>query len=219
MALADLTTVQQRTALTGTSSFLDALVLSPGLHRQHHAPELNGGEYPACAAMTTGYIFRVENQATVAYLQKVGSTAHLTTLSVENVKDHMTGSQKVLSCFYDFRGGTSTATLAYMIAVALTVAVLVREILAQDWWTVAVILLLVAARAINTFVLRRRAVPGWYGAPEPGVKSDLLVLLSQDRWIRIQGATDDVKAVTAGQWLGEPTFIESSLVALATLLV
>jgi len=66
VALADLSTVARRTALTGTSSLLDAFVLCPGLHRQQEAPELNGGEYPACAAMTTGYVFRVENPATVS---------------------------------------------------------------------------------------------------------------------------------------------------------
>lgn len=33
-ALADLTTIQQRTALTGTSVFLHAFIVCPGLHLQ-----------------------------------------------------------------------------------------------------------------------------------------------------------------------------------------
>lgn len=48
---------------------------------------------------------------------------------------------------------------------------------------------------------------------------DLLVLLSQDRWLRIKGPVDDLKAVTSGQWLRDPTFFESSLSGFATLLV
>jgi hypothetical protein len=82
VALADVDTVATRTACTGSASFLDAFVIVPGLHRQQHAMDLSKGEYPACAAMTTGYVFRVENQATVLYLQKVGRTGHLTTLEV-----------------------------------------------------------------------------------------------------------------------------------------
>lgn len=219
VALADLTTVSKRTALTGTSSFLDALVLSPGLHKQQSAPELNGGEYPACAAMTTGYIFRVENQATVQYLQKVGRTAHLTTLEVTDLNEYARAWQRVLAMFYDFRAASWTATAAYMTAVVLTVVILIREAFVQDWWAVTVLAMLIASRAINMLVLRRREIPGWFGAPEPGQKSDLIVLLSQDRWIRIQGATDDVKAITAGQWLQEPSFFQNSLIAFATLLV
>lgn len=72
VALADIKTIALRTALTGTSAYLDTFVLCPGIHRQQSAPELNGGEYPACGAMTSGYVFRVENPATVLYLQKVG---------------------------------------------------------------------------------------------------------------------------------------------------
>lgn len=82
VALADLTTVARRTALTGSSSFFDPLVLCPGLHKQEDASSLNQGEYPACAALTSGYVFRVENAATVLYLQQIGKTGHLTTLSV-----------------------------------------------------------------------------------------------------------------------------------------
>jgi hypothetical protein len=35
---------------------------------------------------------------------------------------------------------------------------------------------------------------------------------------RIRGLTDDVKAVTSGQWLKETTFVESSLLTFSTLL-
>ena len=52
---------------------------------------------------------------------------------------------------------------------------------AQDWWGLAVVLLLISARVRNVAVLRRRAAPGWAGAPEPGALGDLHVLLSQDR--------------------------------------
>jgi hypothetical protein len=56
IVLADVQPIAVRTALTGSSTFLDALVLCPGLHKQQSAVELNGGELPAVAAMTTGKV-------------------------------------------------------------------------------------------------------------------------------------------------------------------
>lgn len=219
VALADLSTIARRTALTGNSSLLDIFVLAPGLHRQQNAPDLNGGEYPACAAMTSGYVFRVENPATVLYLQKVGRTGHLTTLKVSGARNQ-SWWKRLAASFYDTERSRPVATLAYATAVFLTLAMLFFLVFVwRDWWGFGVINILILSRALNVFVVRCRSRPGWFGAPEPGIQSDLLVLLSQDRWIRLQGLTDDIKAVTSGQWLQEPTFFQSSLVALATLLV
>ena len=89
-----------RTALSGTAVTLDMLVVCPGIHTQQEAVSLNGGEYPACTALTTaGYVFRVENPATVYYLQRVGRTGQLTTLSVSSIdsKDH--GMPRLRPCF------------------------------------------------------------------------------------------------------------------------
>ena len=216
IALADLSTIAKQTALSGTSGFLDLLTLCPGIHRQQHAVELNGGELPATAALTSGYVFRVENQATVFYLQKVGVSGHLVTVTVKeltNKKDGAKGSLLSLISLIS-AGNLLYATPAFMTLVALVFAVLM-----DDWLALAVLLILVSARTLNTIVIRRRSVSGWKGVKEPGVKGDLLVLLSQDRWIRLQGQVDALKAVTAGQWLRDMTFFESSLAAISTLLV
>jgi len=200
---------------------LDVFVLCPGLHKQQDAPNLHGGEYPACAAMTTGYVFRVENPATVLFLQKIGRTGHLTTLEVTPppISKAFSPQYKDLRALFDIDGVTVLSAAAYALAVSLSITALVLVILIQDWWALAVISTLMFARFLNVIVVRRRAVIGWKGASEPGVQGDLLILLSQDRWVRMKGAVDDLKAVTSGQWLREPTFVESSLVASATLLV
>ena len=218
VALADLTTVARRTALTGTSSLLDALVLCPGLHRQQDAPDLKI-EYPKCAAMTTGYIFQIDNPATVLYLQNVGETGRLTTLTVTKSIDEDSALTRLLRTFYDCSSTPVAATVAYLAAISLTITVSVLMILMQDWWALAVMGMLAFARLLNTIVVRRRAKPGWKGASEPKAQGDLFVLVSQDRWIRMRGAVNDLKAVTSGQWLRDMTFIESSLVAFATMLV
>ena len=96
---------------------------------------------------------------------------------------------------------------------------LILLVLSADWWGVFVICALIFARLCNVVVVRRRTDVGWKGASEPGVKGDLLALLSQDRWVRIKGDVDDLKAVTSGQWLRDMTFVERSVTACSTVLV
>ena len=219
MALADLTTIATRTCLTGTSCLLDTFVLCPGIHRQAAAPELNGGEYPAVGAMTTGYVFRVENPATVLYLQKVGRSGQLTNLVVEEVKHRAGAIGTLFDLLVSFHNANYRSALAYLGAVAMTVIALTLLAMSGNKWGLAVFLILMFARLCNVIITRRRCVRGWAGAAEPGVKGDLIVLLSQDRWIRLRGMVDHLKCVTSGQWLREMTFIEGSFTALATMLV
>ena len=148
------------------------------------------------------------------YLQKMGVPGHLVTLRVEELKSG--GRMQELK---DMRKTATLASLLYISPVLLTLTALVFVILMEDWWTLAVLLILILARTLNAIVVKRRSLPGWKGVKEPGVKGDLLILLSQDRWIRLQGPVDALKAVTAGQWLRDTTFWESSLTAIATLLI
>jgi hypothetical protein len=193
--------------------------LCPGIHRQQAAPELNGGEYPACGAMTSGYVFRVENPATVLYLQKVGLTGQLTTLSVKSIEHNGSLVSKVISSLCTFQNASFTSSFAYLFAAAMTFTALVILTCSNDWWGLIVVGFLCISRLCNVVIIRQRTKVSWQGASEPGVKGDLLILLSQDRWIRMRGMVDDLKAVTSGQWLREMTFIESSFAAFATVLV
>ena len=221
VALADLTTIQRRTVLTGTTSLLDALILCPGMHMQQSSTNLNGGEYPACGALTTGFVFRVENPGTVYYLQQISKTGHLTNLTVSKIDrsdDKSPWYAKAAS--FSFPPNTSyLPALAYGTAVLWNLAVILLMGFSHDWWGLAVVLILVASRLCNVIVIRRRAKQGWSGAPEPGVQGDLLVLLSQDRWVRIKGEVDHLKAVTSGQWLRDQNMVESWATALATFVV
>ena len=148
------------------------------------------------------------------YLQKMGVSGHLVTLQVEDVKFE----GKRLD-FKDIRTTINLESLIYVTPVALTLTALVLVILMEDWWALAVLLIFIFSRTLNAIVIKRRSVPGWKGVKEPGAPGDLLILLSQDRWIRLQGPVDALKAVTAGQWLRDMTFWESSLTAIASLLI
>ena len=84
VALADIKTITNRTALISSASYLDILFLAPGIHCQQTSSEINHGEYLTTGALTSGYVFRVENQATVRFLQRVGKTRHLVCVSVSS---------------------------------------------------------------------------------------------------------------------------------------
>ena len=211
LALADFTLVSLRTIQTGTSSALDTWVLCPGLHHQSKAATLHEGEYPATAALTTGYVFRTENQAMVHFLQKIGVTGSLVTLDVKECEP--------INPTFEFFLGPGGIDIFHIIAIILTQQVLGVCESIGDQWARAAISMMIASRVLNLIAIRRRLAPEWHGAREPGVKGDLLVLLSQDRWVRIHGLVDDLKAVTSGQWLKDQTFVEQCLVDAGTFLV
>ena len=215
VALADLSAISERTALTGSASIFDILFLAPGIHTQQKASEINGGELPMTSAMTTGYVFRIENQATVNYLQKIGEPGSLVTVNVVKRGE----CSPLLRPLRNLLAAGAIPSLLYFTGIFLTITSLAILGAIHDYWAVGILLMLITARFLNTVVLMRRAQKGWKGASEPGVKGDLLVLLSQDRWVRMRGMVDDLKAVTAGQWLRDQTAIEGFATAAATLIV
>ncbi|PBK68171.1 hypothetical protein ARMSODRAFT_958314 [Armillaria solidipes] len=220
VALADLSIVAVRTALTGTASPLDVLLLAPGMHQQQSAEEVNRGEFPTTGSITNGYVFRVENPATVSYLQRIGRTGHLVAAQVSMHPSRDTSLSLYDRLVQSFFVTGVPATLLYLLSPILTVVVLALLAAIQDWWGFWVLGMLIAARAINVIVIRRRSKDSeeWKGAPEKG-PGDLLIILSKDRWVRLHGSLNDIKTVTAGEWLRDPSTAESFSVALATLLV
>ena len=208
LALVDLPIVPERTIYRVTS-WIDTLVLCPGMHLLQTASELNHGEYPATAAMTTGYVFRVENQATVSFLQNIGSTGRLTTINV-------TASPKGININH---AKSVLGLLLYICTALLTLAATIHALVIADRWASNALLLLIVSRFINIKIFKDRALTQWHGAKEPGVNGDLLVLLSQDRWIRLKGPVDALKAATSGRWLRDMTRQERSAEQLAKMLV
>ena len=201
IALADLDMVARRTAFGGTAAWLDTLVLCPGLHLQHQAANFNNGEFPACAAMTTGYVFRVENPATVFYLQSVSETGKLTSISVSKAASQ---PQEGAHLLY-LAAGLLASTLYFLGSLG-------------DWWALSYLFALILVRFVNTALIRTQARVDWHGQSEPGQLGDLFILLSYDRWVRIRGEVDDLKAVTSGRWLRRAAPFENFMSGCATLL-
>lgn len=214
LALADLRSIARWTTITGSASLIDTLYLAPGIHQQQQAPELNGGEYPPTGALTSGYVFRVENEATVHFLQRIGVTGHLTNIFVDPPPRTWIGR-----CKSGWKSPGLVPLLMYMLGPLMTIVSLIIVGLIGDWWALGILFMLMLARFCNVVVLRRRSKIGWKGIPEPGVYGDLLILLSQDRWIRMRGLVDDLKAVTSGQWLRDTRPLEEFVITTTTMLV
>ncbi|KEF63830.1 uncharacterized protein A1O9_01808 [Exophiala aquamarina CBS 119918] len=178
-------------ALSGRPSYSDIFLLCLGMQTPLSPTALNEGEYPAVAAMTTGYVFRVENQAMVMFLQRVGRTGHLVTLEVVSDPAGESGRRLTRPRFH----------MSFWIS-ALLLACGLRSVRA-DWFLVSSVSLLLLSRLLSIISLRAKTAPSWHGASEPGTEGDLLILLSQDRWVRMRGLVDDLKAVTSGSWLHE----------------
>ncbi len=87
-----------------------------------------------------------------------------------------------------------------------------------DWWGVGVLGMFISARLINVVVIKQRSQQGWKGAIETG-DGDLLILLSQDHWVRLQGTINNLKTVTVGQWLRDLSALESFSAMFATVMV
>lgn len=213
-------------ALTGRPHYEHSLLLCLGMQAPLSPTTLNEGEYPAVAAMTTGYVFRVENQATVMYLQRMGKTGHLVTLDVSPTTNQSTTAWilPVFLLLVPVLIGLLVGPVGFFLLIigfvlfpahvlssvnfCIPLFLLAYGLIAvpADRFLIITVLLLVLSRLLSIISLRAKCTPSWHGAAEPGVKGDLLILLSQDRWMRIKGLVDDLKAVTSGSWLQAPRY-------------
>lgn len=90
LALADLSTTAQRTSLTGGTSWIDALLLAPGLHYQQAADALadETRKFDAIEQLpgkTVKYV--ITNPATIRYLQRVGQAGGTVTVDVGRIPE------------------------------------------------------------------------------------------------------------------------------------
>ncbi|SJL17770.1 uncharacterized protein ARMOST_21332 [Armillaria ostoyae] len=222
VALADFTVAAFRTTLTGTSSYMDVLLLVPGMYCQqsacdHSIRKINCNELPMVGSIATGYIFPLENPAIVSYLQSIGCTGHLVTVKVSLHPMHNTELSFTDRSMRSFFVTGIPATLLYLLGPTLTVVVVVFLGAIQDWQGIGVMATFMLSRLINVVVVRRRS-KRWEVVRQFDVEDDLLVLLSQDRWFRLQGISDDLKIITSHQWR-EKSAAEGLAVSFARLLV
>jgi hypothetical protein len=129
----------------------------------------------------------------------------------------------------------------FLLTPLLTVAAIVMMVVTQDWWGVGIIAALMAARALNIWIIRNRTQtqipkprdcicnlphdhkahtdPGGDSEDETQQQQHWQISLPSNRTICLRGFAQDLEALTTGIWMREKTNIEGYMEAMAKLIV
>ncbi|RYP93136.1 hypothetical protein DL770_000710 [Monosporascus sp. CRB-9-2] len=242
LALADLGTIAQRTAIVGGSSWLDSLILAPGLHYQQAADALADrltASYDAVEIYEGKTLrYSVTNPATIRYLQRLASSRQRVVVDVGAIphRSHFFSSRRGRR-----RGVGQRATIwaddvdldlgwlshvLYLAAPVLTVVTFVFMILLQEWWGIALLLALMFSRALNIWAIKQRTKQPVSGPTPPSSAPDLgnllteyVVDLGHGRSVSLRGLAADLQAITTSTWLSAKTHVEGYLEAIAKVTV
>ncbi|KAI0201711.1 hypothetical protein F4808DRAFT_423545 [Astrocystis sublimbata] len=235
LALADLSTVAQRTRISG-ASWLDALLLAPGLHYQQAADAVLS-ELPSpynavesVAGKTSSYA--IANTATLHYLERVGRANQRVIVDVGTLpprsyfpygdqrKQRSRGHRSMI--WRDQEAGIGwVSQLLYLASPLLTAVAFVFMVLLREWWGVAALLGLMLSRILNIWIIKQRTkrpkpVPV---GPNSDVLTEYLVDLGKGRVVCLRGLASDLQAITRTSWLRDQTHVEGYLEAAAKLTV
>ncbi|PBK92136.1 hypothetical protein ARMGADRAFT_872010, partial [Armillaria gallica] len=182
-----LSSLSNRGPSNGSLLYIDVLFLALRIYNQQ------SDEFPMAGAMKTGGTCRIRKSATVSFLQTIGRTGHLVTARVFPNPSH----NPLQSLFV----ADVPATLLYLLSPALTVTTAVLLGYIQDWWGLGVLATLVLSRLIHVVVARRiwRSKQRSSLGKKSDVEGALVIILSQDRWILLQGVEDNLQTVIASR--------------------
>ncbi|KAH7013680.1 hypothetical protein EDB80DRAFT_379305 [Ilyonectria destructans] len=187
LALADLRTIAHRTAITGGSSWLDSLVLAPGLHYQQACEYLDREApigliaLPAASAVpgvagASERRYGIKNVVTVNYLLSLcrEDKKRIVTLDVGSVEGWEVTKRlrRVLRRrrkiadeedeeSHDFSPPDMDwlSHFMYLTTPILTVASTTFMVLFEDWWGLSIILALILSRVLNIWAIKNRTEP------------------------------------------------------------
>ncbi|KAI0012079.1 hypothetical protein F4779DRAFT_126052 [Xylariaceae sp. FL0662B] len=233
IALADLGTIAQRTRLVGGSSWLDALLLAPGLHYQQAADALDGKLDYSAVELYEGKTstYNITNTATLRYLKHVGEAGPKVIVDVGRTPDRNYFSrgggkrQSQRGTIWQDQGADLGwySHVLYLASPVLTVAAFVFMILLREWWGVALLLALMFSRILNIWVIKQRTKPPVEAVPPAPDLGELLteyvVDLGQGRSVCLRGLAEDLQAITTTTWLAAKTHLDGYLEAAAKLTV
>ncbi|UKZ55595.1 hypothetical protein TrVGV298_009419 [Trichoderma virens] len=178
LALADLNTIAQRTAIAGGSSWLDAFVLAPGLHYQQAAdlltPEYGSGKLVLSTLEGGARRLVVSNVAMVKYLRRLwereGKYGVVTLrrsqrrwqrdLRRQLEAEHKSHVREVFEMDW-------VSHALYLTSPLLTVVAIVFMVLLQDWWGLGFLIALMVSRLANIWAIKERSRPGATPPPLP----------------------------------------------------
>ncbi|KAI0385203.1 hypothetical protein F5Y04DRAFT_277269 [Hypomontagnella monticulosa] len=237
IALADLGTIANRTRIVGGSSWLDALLLAPGLHYQQAADAVQDGVEQSSYSAVELYdgrtsTYNITNTATRRYLERVGRVGERVTVDVGMMPErrgrgdrrrrrHSSGQRGTIWRDTGSDLGWFSHVL-YLMSPILTITAFVFMILLQEWWGIASLLALILSRILNIFVIKQRSKPPQTPPPNPdisGILTEYLVDLGQGKSVCLRGMAEDLQVITTQQWLRTKTHLDGYLEAAAKLIV
>ncbi|KAM0432213.1 hypothetical protein ACHAPT_004749 [Fusarium lateritium] len=241
LALADLRTISRRTALVGGASWVDALVLAPGLHYQQACEDLER-EAPvgliALPAEALGSVrYAVKNAVTASYLMALCSQGPegIVTLDVgldmpwkvakafkKVFKRRRIADEEDEDDDHDDWDSLSDVDwlshLLYLFSPFLTVSSLTFMILFEDWWGLSILLTLITSRTLNIWAIKHRTQsPGH--TPHDHRVTEYIVDLGGGHAVRLRGPDADLQALVTHAWLRAQSHIDGYLEAAAKLMV
>ncbi|PSS03211.1 hypothetical protein BD289DRAFT_421555 [Coniella lustricola] len=194
LVLADLSTTAQRTVLCGGSSWLDSLLLVPGLHYQQAADELSRAEGAAQLTAVemqldgTPTTHRIINRAVISYVLRTAKEGKAVVLDVGELPvrspSWTTRSSRRRALGQGQRGivygGKDkaeqrlswAAQSLYLASPVLTCIAIAFVVLLQDYWALGLILALMLSRILNIAVIKARSQPRPTDLPAPFDRND-----------------------------------------------
>ncbi|KAH8908089.1 hypothetical protein BR93DRAFT_937372 [Coniochaeta sp. PMI_546] len=182
LALADLSTIAQRTAIAGGSSWLDSIVLVPGLHYNQAADQLTGNTPPSLlSAVETlqdgqSLTFPIRNAATANYIRRIARPGQTVTLDVGclpnarsrfRLKRSQSGKHATLYADDDMPDLGWVSHALYLASPVLTLVAFAFMVVLRDWWSLASLVGLMLARVLNIWVIKQRSRPAPPHHPHP----------------------------------------------------
>ncbi|KAI2627238.1 hypothetical protein GGS21DRAFT_493081 [Xylaria nigripes] len=240
LALADLGTIAQRTRISG-ASWLDSLLLAPGLHYQQAADAVLSelpSPYHAVESVdgkTTTY--SIANTATLRYLERVGRPNQRIVLEVGKEPERIYfpyGEQpekrKHSSFWRSYKASIGwLSQLLYLASPLLTIAALVFMVLLRDWWGVGVLVALMLSRMMNIWIIKQRSSRPKTPERDPKKQvrdengsdqfTEYVIDLGHGRIVCLRGLESDLQAITTTVWLRDQTHVEGYLEAASKLTV
>ncbi|KUI56046.1 hypothetical protein VP1G_03413 [Cytospora mali] len=243
--LADLSTVARRTALRGGSSWLDFLLLVPGLHYQQAADELAHGETAALSAIEVlrdgrPVSHQIVNRAVVSYILRSAREGTTVVLDVGEIPVRSRGwrARGPRADVYAMKGGGRrrdlpdlgwAAHLLYLASPVLTCVAAVLIVMLGDFWALAFLIGLMISRILNIFVIKQRSrakpqiLPPPFSQPiQPSTTARItqyVIDIDPATTVILRGLSTDLQALTTTVWLRPKTHVEGYLEATAKVLV
>ncbi|KAF7547499.1 hypothetical protein G7Z17_g7702 [Cylindrodendrum hubeiense] len=248
LALADLRTVAHRTALTGGSSWLDALVLAPGLHYQQACDYLDREAPTGLIALPVASAapvldgraemrYGIKNAVTVNYLMSLcrKDKRGLVTIDVGSVAGWEVGKRlrrlvrrrrKIVDEEDEYLDLSPPdldwiSHFMYLTTPGLTVASITFMILFEDWWGLSIIIALMVSRTLNIWAIKNRTEPptSLTTTPLDHRITEYRIDLGDGRTVLLRGLDADLQALTTQAWLRSQSHLDGYFEAAAKLIV